>query len=354
MNVFRFEHPDYLYGLLVIPLIWIVWIVVLKVQKKKWDNFGDKQLVAKLMPRLSYHLKNWKIILFLLAISSLIISLANPQIGSKLQKVKRKGIDMIIEVDISNSMLAEDIKPNRLSRAKRAISKLVDKLEGDRIGIVVFAGKAYTQLPITTDYSAAKMFLSSVSTDYISTQGTSIADAIALGRETFKNAKVENKRNKAIIIITDGEDHEEGAIQQAKEAAAEGIKVYTIGMGTAKGAPIPVYRNGVKIGYKKDREGHTVISRFNEPLLQSIAKEGGGIYVRANNSKSGLKTILKEINKMNKSDIETQSFKDYESRFQIFALITLLLLVIEGLLTERKAVQKRIDLFSTDKERTKE
>jgi len=193
------------------------------------------------------------------------------------------------------------------------------------------------------------MFLSSVNTDFISNQGTSIASAIEMGRTTFKESENDNKeRNKAIIIITDGEDHEEGAIEQAKEAAKEGIKVYTIGMGTTKGAPIPVFKNNVRVGYKKDGEGHTVISRFNESLLKNIADDGDGIYVRASNSNSSLKTILDEINKMNKTEIETQTFKDYESRFQIFAAIAILLLILEILLGERKTTIKRFDLFNND------
>ena len=340
MNIFRFENPEFLYALLLIPILLIIWYISIKTQKKSWTKFGDIDLINKLMPDVSYKRKNWRFILFSIALGSLIIALANPQLGSKLEKVKRKGIDMIIAIDISNSMLAEDIKPNRLTRAKRAISKLVDNLQGDRIGIIVFAGSAYTQLPITTDYSAAKMFLSTVSTDYISTQGTSIAAAIDMGRQTFENEVLDNKnqeRNKAIIVITDGEDHEEGAIDQAKEAIKEGVKVYTIGMGTQKGAPIPNIKNGRRIGYKKDKEGHTIISRFNEKLLQDIADEGEGIYVRADNSKSGLKLILDEINMLNKTEIETQTFKDYESRFQIFAAISIILLILELLIVERKS-----------------
>lgn len=349
MDIFKFQHPDYLYGLFLIPILWIIWIIAMRMQRKSWDTFGDNNLVNKLLPRVSYRLKNWKFVLFTFAIGSLFLSIANPQIGSKLDKVKRKGIDMIIAVDISNSMLAEDIKPDRLTRAKREISKLVDNLEGDRIGIIVFAGKAYTQLPITTDYSAAKMFLSSVNTDFISTQGTSIAAAIEMGRSTFKDAEDENKeRNKAIIIITDGEDHEEGAVEQTKDAANEGIKIYTIGMGTAKGAPIPIFNNKQRVGYKKDNEGHTVISRFNESLLKTIAEEGNGVYVSASNSYSSLKIILDEINKMNKTEIETQTFKDYESRFQIFAAIAIILLLIETLLGERKTEIKRFNLFNND------
>jgi len=340
MNIFRFENPEFLYALILMPVLLLIWLVLIKTQKKSWAKYGDINLINKLMPKLSYKRKNWRFVIYTIALTSLIIALANPQLGSKLEKVKRKGIDMIIAIDISNSMLAEDIKPNRLSRSKRAISKLVDNLQGDRIGIIVFAGSAYTQLPITTDYSAAKMFLSTVSTDYISTQGTSIAAAIDMGRQTFENEAKENKnteRNKAIIVITDGEDHEEGAIEQAKEAAKEGIKIYTIGMGTQKGAPIPNIKNGRRLGYKKDKEGHTIISRFNEGLLQSIADEGDGIYVRANNSKSGLKLILDQINMLNKTEIETQTFKDYESRFQIFVAISLVLLIVELLISERKS-----------------
>jgi Ca-activated chloride channel family protein len=291
------------------------------------------------MPEVSIARKNWKFALLMGAMATIFITLANPQLGSKIEKVQRKGIDMIIAVDISNSMLAEDIKPNRLSRAKRAISKLVDKLQGDRIGLIVFAGEAYTQLPITTDYSAAKMFLSSVSTDYISTQGTSIANAIELGRATFKEMSEDvqaGKRNRAIVIITDGEDQEEGALEQAKEAAKEGIIIYTIGMGTEKGGPIPLYRGGRMTGYKKDREGHTVITRLNQIELQKIASAGNGIFVRANNSKVGLNKILDEISRLDKTEIESQTFKDYESHFQIFAFLAILFLIIDLLLSERK------------------
>jgi len=351
MNILRLENPDFLFALLIIPVLLIIWYVLIKVQKKSWAKFGDIKLINKLMPMVSYRRKNWRFIIYIFALSSLIIALANPQLGSKLEKVKRKGIDMIIAIDISNSMLAEDIKPNRLIRSKRAISKLVDNLQGDRIGIIVFAGSAYTQLPITTDYSAAKMFLATVSTDYISTQGTSIAAAIDMGRLTFENEVNDQKnqdRNKAIIIITDGEDHEEGAIDQAIKAKEEGIKIYTIGMGTQKGAPIPNIRNGRRTGFKKDKEGHTVISRFNEALLQEIAEKGDGIYVRANNSKSGLKIILDEINMLNKTEIETQSFKDYESRFQIFVAISLFLLIIELLISERKTKFNISKIFDKD------
>ena len=347
MNIFRFENPEYLYALIAMPILILVWIILINRQKKSWEKFGDLSLVNKLTPNISYKLKNWKFFLVIIAISSLIIAIANPQIGSKLEKVQRRGIDMIIAIDISNSMMAEDIKPNRLERSKMAISKLVDQLQGDRIGIIVFAGKAYTQLPITTDYSAAKMFLSSVNSNFISTQGTSIADAIEMGRNTFNNDKMrDSERNKAIVIITDGEDHEEGAIEQAKLAAEEGTLIYTIGMGTLDGAPIPEIKNGRKIGFKKDNQGHTIISRFNEELLETIADNGNGIYVRASNNKSGLKQILDEVNKLNKTEIETLSFKDYESRFRIFSALTIILLLIELFVNEKKSKKSRLNFLN--------
>lgn len=339
MQIFKFQNDIYLYGLLLIPVLVLIWILVRRGYRKEIAKFGEPQLVSKLMPQVSIAKKNWKFALLMGGLASLIIALANPQLGSKIEKVQRKGIDMIIAVDISNSMLAEDIKPNRLSRAKRAISKLVDKLQGDRLGLIVFAGEAYTQLPITTDYSAAKMFLSSVNTDYISTQGTSISNAIELGRSTFKEMSDDvqaGKRNRAIVIITDGEDQEKGALDQTKKAAKEGIIIYTIGMGTEKGGPIPLYRNGRMTGYKKDREGHTVITRLNQIELQKIASAGNGLFVRANNSKVGLNKILDEINYLDKTEIESQTFKDYESHFQIFAFIAILLLLLDLLLSERK------------------
>ena len=237
-----------------------------------------------------------KFILLLLSYTFLVIAIAGPQTGSRLEEVKRKGIDLMIALDVSNSMLAEDIKPNRLERSKQAISRLIDKLEGDRIGIVVFAGKAFMQLPITTDYGAAKMFLSTINTNIITVQGTAIADAIVMAGSTFG----ESKRNKAIVIITDGEDHQGDVLEQAEAAVKKGIRIYTIGMGSPDGAPIPIYNGNIRTGYKKDREGTTIMSRLDETLLQRLASIGNGTYVRANNSETGLQKILEEINKIEK------------------------------------------------------
>ncbi len=270
----------------------------------------------------------------MLAYVFLIIGLANPQIGSKLEKIQRKGADLIIALDVSNSMLSQDIRPDRLTRAVQGISKLVDRLEGDRIGIVVFAGKAYVQLPITTDYSAAKMFLSTISTQMVPSQGTAIGDAIDLAVESFKD----DERSKAIIIITDGENHEGDALESARAAAAKGIKIFTIGMGSPEGSPIPVYdANGRQTGYKIDRQGQTIISKLDETALQQIASAGNGIYVRASTGQDGLTKILDEINSLEKQEIETKMFSEYEGRFQYFLAISLLLLIIEFLIPERKS-----------------
>jgi len=269
-----------------------------------------------------------------LIFSLLIIGLSNPQVGTKMEEVKREGVDLIIAIDLSNSMMAEDIKPNRLERAKQAISRLIDKLEGDRIGLIVFAGEAYVQLPITTDYSAAKLFLSTVSTDIVPTQGTEIAKAIDLSVQSFD---MENAQNKAIIIITDGENHDEKAIESAEKANKLGVFVHTLGMGLSKGGPIPIYNKyGHSAGYRKDRDGNTIVSKLNESLLQQIASSGKGTYVRANNSKAGLSTLFAEINKMEKKEIGTMVFTEYKDRFQLFIGLVLFLLFIDLILLNRK------------------
>jgi len=245
-------------------------------------------------------------------------------------------------LDVSNSMLAQDIQPNRLSASKQAISKLIDKLKGDRLGIVVFAGHAYTQLPITTDYAAAKMFLNTISPDMLPTQGTAINEAVILGAQSFG----ESKHNKAIVIITDGENHEGDALKAVEEAVEKGITVYTIGMGLPEGGPIPVYENGALTDYKKDREGNIITTKLNEPMLQQIAAAGKGTYVRANNSQAGLNKIFEEIDQLEESEFETKTFSDYEDRFQYFLGFTIILLLIEFIIVERKSKwSDRIKLF---------
>ncbi|MEI7662849.1 MAG: VWA domain-containing protein [Bacteroidota bacterium] len=278
----------------------------------------------------------WKPILkfagMAVAMAALIFALADPQTGSRLEKVKRKGIDLMICLDVSNSMMAQDIKPNRLERSKQSIVRLIDNLEGDRIGIIVFAGKAYTQLPITTDYAAAKMFTSAINTGIVATQGTAIAEAIEVASNSFG----ESKHNKAIVVITDGEDHEGNVLEQAESALKKGITIYTIGMGLPEGAPIPVFSGNVQTGYKKDRDGQTIMSRLDETLLQKIAGIGKGMYVRATTSETGLNKIFEDISKIQKSEIEEKQFSDYEDRFQYFVALALLILVFDLFVFERK------------------
>ncbi len=332
--MFRFEHIDYLYLLLLIPFFSLLFILYRIWQAKAIKKFGDPELVRHLMPLTSYKKGLLKFFLLMMSLVALVFGLANPQVGSKLEKVQRKGADLVIALDVSNSMLAQDIRPDRLTRAVQGISKLIDRLEGDRIGIVVFAGKAYVQLPITTDYAAAKLFLSTISTRMVPSQGTAIGDAIELSAGSFR----QDDRSKAIIIITDGENHEGDAISAAQNAAGAGIKLFTIGMGSPDGTPIPVYDDyGRQTGYKADRNGQTVVSRLDETTLQQIASAGNGIYVRASTGQDGLGKILEEINALEKQEIETKMFSEYEGRFQYFLAISLIFLLLEFLIPERKS-----------------
>lgn len=339
----RLENSYYLYGLLLIPFLILIFSLKIKWRKKTLKKVGDDLLLKRLMPDASRKNPVVKFTLLVLAYIFLIIGLANPQIGSKIEKVKRKGIDLMICLDVSNSMLAQDIKPNRLECAKQSISKLIDKLQGDRIGIIVFAGKAYTQLPITTDYGAAKMFLSTINTDIVPVQGTAISAAINLASKSFNN----DKHNKAIVIITDGEDHEGDVFKSINYAKEKNIKIFTIGMGLPDGAPIPEYdKNHRQTGFKKNRQGNTIITKLNESMLQQIASEGKGIYVRANNSSAGLQKVFRNINKINKSEIESKMYTDYEDRFQYFIFPAFILLVIELLIYEKKIkLFKNIKIF---------
>ncbi len=325
-NVLRFEHPDYLYGLLVIPLLIILYIVFRLRQDKTFRRFADVSMRDYLVPQHSNRRGVFKFIVFLLMIACLILALANLQSGSKMEEVKREGIDLYLAVDVSNSMNAQDIVPSRLDRSKQAINKLVSSMQGDRIGVIVFADKAFVQLPITTDYAAAKMFLSSVSTNSVASQGTAIGEAISLALKSFND----DERSKAIVIISDGEDHEnEAAMNAAREAAKKGIRIFTIGMGLPDGAPIPEYNQyGRMTGYKKDRNGNTIVTRLDEDMLRRIAEAGDGLYVRASNSNVGLEKIYDEISKMDKTEIETKVFTDYEDQYQWFVGAAILLLLI--------------------------
>ena len=326
MEVLRFEHPEYLYGLLVIPLLIILYIVLRLWQDKTFRRFADVRMRDYLVPQHSNRRHVLKFVLYLLTIASLILGLANLQSGSKMEEVKREGIDLFLAVDVSNSMNAQDIVPSRLDRSKQAINKLIAGLQGDRIGVIVFADKAFVQLPITTDYAAAKMFLSSVNTNSVASQGTAIGEAITLALKSFND----DDRSKAIIVISDGEDHEnEAAMNAAREAAKKGVRIFTIGMGLPDGAPIPMYdQYGRMTGYKKDRSGNTIVTRLDEDMLRRIADAGNGRYVRASNSNVGLEQIYEDISKMDKTEIETKVFTDYEDQYQWFVGAAILFLLL--------------------------
>ncbi len=333
--MYRFEHKEYLYWLLLLIVLLIVFIISLIHGKSKRKLLGNPTLVLQHIPQLYIFSKWIKFILFSFSIAALIVALANFQIFTGSHEVKVKGSDIMVCLDISNSMLAQDLSPNRLERAKMALQKMVDNLQGDKIAIIVFAGDSYVLLPLTVDYNAAKIFIQSINTDMISIQGTNVGSALQKALESFENSN-HLANNKAVILITDGEDHDGNAVEIAKKLAEKNIPIHCIGIGSEQGAPIPVYENGRMIGYKKDKEGNTVITKLNKNFLNELASETQGIVVIASNSDFGLNTLLKEIKKLNKAETDTIQFKDYESQYQWFLGASLFLLLIEFLISETK------------------
>ena len=339
--MFRFAHPEYLFLLILIPVLVGVFIYSTLQKRKKIKQFGNPDLLAELMPNVSVVRPQLKFYFQLTAIIFLIIVLAQPQFGTKMEKEKRKGIEVMIALDVSNSMMAQDIQPNRLEKSKQVLSKLVDDMTNDKVGLVVFAGDAYTQLPITVDYVSAKMFLSTISPKLVPRQGTAIGSAIDLAIKSFGE---KSEAGRAIILITDGENHEDDAVGAAKLALENGIVVHVIGMGKPDGAPIPVEGT---MSFWKDKEGNVVVSKLNEAMCQRIAAEGGGIYVRADNTNAAYKVISKELDKIAKSDIKTQSFSDYNEQFQSFALLALLLLVVDTFIfSRRNKILSKLKIFN--------
>ncbi|GAB4282823.1 MAG: VWA domain-containing protein [Marinilabiliales bacterium] len=328
-----FEYWKILWLLVLVPVFIFLFVLYLYNRKKKIKKFADYELVENLMKEYSHGRRVWKFILLILAFIFFVIGFAGPKIGSKLVDKKREGIEMIIALDVSKSMLAEDLKPNRISKAKRAVSKVIDRFTDDRIGLIVFAGDAYVQLPVTSDYVSAKMFLSSINPDIVPIPGTNITKAIDMAMSSYSP---DNDKNKALIIISDGEDHSDGAVQKAKEAADKGIFVHTIGIGKPEGVPIPVITKFGKKEFHLDKDGNVVITRLNETLLKQIAAAGKGVYVRATNVDFGLDLIYDEISKMEKIKFESKSYEDYEHRFQYFIGFAIFLLLLEFILLERK------------------
>jgi Ca-activated chloride channel family protein len=342
MEMFRFAHPEYFWALWLIPLLTLFFIVSRIMRARALRKFGDREIIGYLTPSVSKTRPVFKFFLLMLALAAFIVGAARPQFGSKLKTVKREGVEIMIALDVSNSMLAEDIKPNRLERAKRAIDRLISRLKDDKIGLIVFAGDAYTQLPITTDYNTAQLFLSSVNTEIVPRQGTAIGAAIELALRSFTPNP---ESSKAIIIITDGENHEDDAVGAAEMAAKQGIVVHTIGMGLPQGAPIPA---GIGQGeFRRDRQGNVVITRLDEVTLEKISAAGNGIYLRASTANVGLEDLLDEINKMQKTEMESQVFAEYEDQFPYFFMAGLILLLLEFFIMERKnKYLRRIKLFT--------
>ena len=332
MQLFRFAHPDFLYLLLLLPAVILLFILNEIRKRKALKRLGDVTLVSGLVPEMSGIRPVIKFILQLIAISSGIIMLSRPQFGSKIEDVKKLGVEVIIALDVSNSMLAEDIQPNRLTRAKQAITRLVDDLDNDKIGLIVFAGDAYIQIPITTDYISAKMFLSAINPNMVPKQGTAIGAAINLAARSFSPG---DGKSKAMIIITDGENHEDDPVKEAEEAAKAGIVIHTIGIGSTDGVPIPLLNNGKK-DYLKDVNGNTVVTKLDEEILKKIALSTNGNYVRASNSNIGLDEIYAQIKKMKKQDLESTMYTEYNDQFQIFAALAILMLFADFIIMERK------------------
>lgn len=347
--MFKFENTIYFYAFALIPVFVAVYGWYVYKTRQNLKKLGDTALISQLTPEVSKAKKMTRFVLFLLGLSLVILGICNLQTGSKIQDVKREGADIMICLDVSNSMMAQDLSPNRLERAKIAIEKMIEKLQGDRLGIVVFAGEAYVQLPITTDYSTAKLFLESINPKVVPLQGTNIADAINKAAESF-GSKDEGK-NKAIVIITDGEQNEEDdAVAAAEAAAKKNIVIHTIGVGSENGVPIPNMINGLPSGYKKDKQGNTVVTKLDPKILQNIAAASNGVYVQASNADIGLDAILNKIAELDKKQMESKMYTDYEDQFQWFLGAALLLLAIEGLISERVSrLWKKLNLFKDAK-----
>jgi len=342
--MFRFEDPIYLWLLVLIPLLALVRFISFRNQKKRLRKFGDLRLLKELMPDVSRFRPLVKFWLLQLALALLIVMLARPQLGTKISQEKRIGIETIIALDISNSMRAEDIVPSRLDRSKMMVENLVDHFTNDKIGLVVFAGDAFVQLPITSDYVSAKMFLSSIDPSMMATQGTDIAAAIDMATNSFTQ---EEGIGKAIIVITDGEDHEGGALQSAEAAKKKGMRVFVLGVGSTQGAPIPIPGTG---DYMKDNTGNTVMSALNEEMCRQVAQAGGGAYIHVENNSAAQQQLDNELDKLSKKETSTTVYSDYDEQFQAFGVLALLLLILEICIFDRRnPLLKNISLFGSRK-----
>ena len=341
--MFRFGEPIYLYLLLIIPLLVVFYIFTNYRRRKKLRQYGDPELMAHLMPNVSKYRPDVKFWLVTVALAMVIFMLARPQFGSKMETVKRQGVETVVALDISNSMLAQDVTPSRLEKSKKLVSRLVETFNNDKVAMIVFAGEAFTQLPITSDYISAKMFLETISPSLITTQGTDIRGAIDLAMKSFTpNEGV----GRAIVLITDGENHEGVAVEAAQQAAEKGVRVFVLGVGSPDGSPIPVEGTN---DFRRDKDGNVVVTKLNEQMCQEIAKAGNGMYVRVDNTNNAERALNAEINKLAKADVETQVYTEFDEQFDVLAWLALILLAVDVMLLNRKnPLFKNVKLFKQD------
>jgi Ca-activated chloride channel family protein len=341
----QLDEKIYFYLLAIIPVIVVLFVLLQIWKKRSQKKFAHLPLLKRLAPDKSSFKSSLKLILLLLGIALLVLGLVNPKIGTSLETVKREGVDIVFAVDVSKSMLAEDIAPNRIEKAKRLVSEIINQLASDRIGIIAYAGQAFPQLPITTDYGAAKMFLQSMNTDMLTSQGTAIDQAIELATTYYDD---EDQTNRVLFIISDGEDHSEGATLKVVEDATDaGIKVFTIGVGKTKGAPIPLKRKGVLESLKKDAQGEVVITKLNETILMDIASDGNGEYIDGSNTEEAVEYIKEQLNQMDKTEFEAKQFAEYKDQFQWFLGGGLLFLFLDIFVLDRKTKWlRKLNLFN--------
>ena len=342
--MYQLEEKIWFWAFIIIPVMLMVFLWTFFWKKRIQKSFGSAVVLKRLSPDLSFFKSSLKFITLCLAVGFLMIGLINPKIGTKLETIKREGVDIVFAIDVSKSMLAEDVAPNRLEKSKQLVTQIINNLASDRVGIIAYAGKAFPQLPITTDYASAKMFLQSMNTDMLSSQGTAINEAIELSRNYFND---EEQTNRVLIIISDGEDHNDLSVEVAEAASEEGIKIYTIGVGSEKGGPIPLKRNGVVMSYKKDQNNETVITKLNEETLRLIANEAKGGYINGSQTADVVEQIRAVLSAMDKKEFEAKEFAEYKDQFQWFLGIGLFFLILDVLLLERKtAWLKRLNLFN--------
>lgn len=342
--MYQLEQPIYFYVLIAIPVVIVLFFLVLVWRKRTQSKFGNSALIKKLSPNKSIFKSILKVLVICIALACLSFALVNPKIGTKLETVKREGVDLVFALDVSKSMLAEDIAPNRLEKSKQLITQIVNSLGGDRVGIIGYAGSAFPQVPITTDFSSTKLFLNGMNTDMVSSQGTAINEAIRMAQTYFND---EEQTNRVLFIVSDGEDHEGNSEAIAEEAAALGIRIFTIGVGTENGGPIPIKRNGILQHYKRDQNNQQVITRLDADRLKDIASEANGQYIDGTNTKEVVETVRAILNGMDKKEFDAKQFTDFKDQFQWFLAGALFLLFIDVLLLERKtAWLNKLNLFN--------